>query len=278
MAGMAAVAAAAAMANLPHAALRAAAEETVASWDAEVRHIFRDMAGAAQNAAGSEPEEQLHAAGRLRQGALCVLEILQAPSCVDLDVRDMYGLDAARLLEAMAAELQAAQAAAGAAQILAARRALQAARRIEEFHYAQANVPSTLVAAAGRLRPFYITGEGSEAPESAQSNDFVAPTLESGTTLDAAATSSWLAGLPHLPQEPDKHVPQRAFWWLLERQCQQLEQQGDLPGAAALLEAARTALQPGHPDFDDRDVADILHELGMLLHALPNQNMVLAQR
>ncbi|CAJ1384406.1 unnamed protein product [Effrenium voratum] len=117
----------------------------------------------------------------MRQHALHALEILQPP----LPRCPGHG-HPRQLFKAMARELWQATG--------AAHWALQAARGVEEFHYAWESVPYTMVSAAGSLRPatrppIYITSEGSDAPESARSDDFVVPTVESGTTLDAATSS-----------------------------------------------------------------------------------------
>ncbi|CAJ1350638.1 unnamed protein product [Effrenium voratum] len=358
-------------------------EEAKADEDAEVEGILLELAGTARRAAESAPGDLPREAGGMRKSALLVLEILQVRFCDllgseedgNFEVEDLTGRTASESLAMVAQELEWR---AGLENrkiwALAARRALYVAHRVERLHYSRESDSYAVVSAAGRSRPatrppIYITSEGSDAPESAQSDDVVAPTIGSGTTLDVASSSfgpfrlegttqtgaamrsssgmleslpqveeeelelagegevrvaaaqhivlqrqllranirtcpaghelqeledrpascdlceeeikgvtlccvqcywdicrecAGLAGLP-CARKADEDVPQRAGWWMLQRQSRMLREKGDFSGAAVLLEAALAQVRPGKQDSDDRDVPEILHELGMVL-------------
>ncbi|CAJ1390105.1 unnamed protein product [Effrenium voratum] len=155
----------------------------------EVRGLFDELANAAQQAAewpaaAWQPAGLRQLAEAIRGPAARVLEILRVEPSGDVDVADLNGLGPGQLLEALSPELQRHTTApaggsrpaaeARRAWALTAGRVLDVARRLEE---------------AGQLEP---QAEASEASVDEQSEVATQPTLESGTTLDVAATSGWL--------------------------------------------------------------------------------------
>ena len=80
----------------------------------------------------------------------------------------MSGLDAGQLFEVMARELPQHAPAGPAEHILAARRALQAARRVEEFFYSEDEDSFAVVSRATGTRPFFVPEEEGEAPAPCQ--------------------------------------------------------------------------------------------------------------